>query len=281
MPEALISLGSNQGDRRAILAAAVDALAATAGCRVLGVSSWLATTPIGGPAGQGEFLNGAVRLDTTLAPLELLHRLHEIETSHGRDRAVRWGPRTLDLDLLLWDRTQVHQAELTLPHPGLEYRRFALEPAVAIAAEMIHPRLGWSLRQLLRHLDESPPWLAVAAADQTLSQAFIHRLIAMSPVTLWACSAEEAAAAAQPSAIAPQTRPTFRISELSEECVNRGGGDTLRPLAIPRLTLVLDGPPLAWAPGLTLSTADLDQAVQQAVAAIEASLPQNVQRPSA
>lgn len=294
MVEALVSLGSNQGDRRALLAAAVEALDATEGCRVCKVSRWMATVPIGGPGGQAEFLNGAARLETTLSAENLLQRLHEIEAAQGRERTVRWGPRTLDLDLLLYGNAQIDMANLAVPHGGLEYRRFVLQPAVEVAADMVHPRLGWTLAQLLEHLETSPPWLAVAAEDESRSLAFIEQLAQASPIPLTVCTADEAAAAARAfvanmtgtsgtagehTTVGSVRRPTrFWISVLPGELIDRTGHEVAGapPLPVPRLTFAVDRPPLAWAPGLSLATAELVHAVQQAVAAIEASLPEKV-----
>ena len=283
MTDALVSLGSNQGDRAAALQAAVDALAATTACSVTAVSGWLATVPIGGPADQSEFLNGAVRLETDLSAEALLRRLQEIETSLGRERTVRWGPRPLDLDLLLFGDAQIDRPEVTVPHPRLECRQFVLKPAVEIAGDMIHPRLGWNLTRLFDHLHDSPPWLAVAAEDEASSRAFMERLVEVSPVTLHVAAADEVLAAIQddgsttPNPRGPLWPARFWLSPLPEEYTGMGeAAAAAGPLILPRLTFTLGRPPLSWAPCLSLATADLGQAVQEAVAAIEASLPESV-----
>src|SRR5262245_8677284 len=126
MPTALIALGSNLGDRAATLARAVELLRVAAEVRVAAVSRWHETEPVGGPAGQGPYLNGALRLETSLAPEDLLTVLQRIETELGRTRTERWGPRTLDLDLLLYDDVTCNTPRLTLPHPRLAERRFVL-----------------------------------------------------------------------------------------------------------------------------------------------------------
>src|SRR3712207_3797775 len=113
---ALIGLGSNLGDRRAILDAAGAALAATPGVVVRAVSSYHQTEPVGGPGGQGAFLNAAAVLTTTLDPHALLGLLREIEARAGRTRSVRWGERTLDLDLLLVYGRRIDTPELSAPH---------------------------------------------------------------------------------------------------------------------------------------------------------------------
>jgi 2-amino-4-hydroxy-6-hydroxymethyldihydropteridine diphosphokinase len=161
MPTCLIGLGSNQGDRPATFEAAAARLAAHPQVGALLKSAWHETRPIGGPAGQPPFLNGAARLETTLAPEELLALLQRIEAELGRRRGERWGPRTVDLDLLLYDELTLDTPRLVLPHPRMAWRRFALEPAAEVAPAMVHPTTGWTVARLLEHLDHSAPYLAV------------------------------------------------------------------------------------------------------------------------
>jgi 2-amino-4-hydroxy-6-hydroxymethyldihydropteridine diphosphokinase len=153
---AYIGLGSNLGDRRSTLEAAIAALAATCYVVVLKVSSFHETEPVGGPPGQGMFLNAAAVLETTLDPCGLLHVLKEIETRFGRVRMVRWGARTLDLDLLLFDDRIIDTAELTVPHPCLRERRFVLEPLTEVAPEAVDPVTKLTIAQLLRDLETAP-----------------------------------------------------------------------------------------------------------------------------
>jgi 2-amino-4-hydroxy-6-hydroxymethyldihydropteridine diphosphokinase len=124
-----IGIGSNLGDRSAHLAAAVDGLSAV--CNVVGISSVYETAPVGGPE-QGPFLNAVVVADTARTPRGLLRELLLIERACGRVRTTRWGPRTLDLDLLLWDRTKVDEPGLRIPHPQLCLRRFVVEPLLEV-----------------------------------------------------------------------------------------------------------------------------------------------------
>lgn len=119
----IIALGSNLGDRGAHLSAAREALAAIPGTRVLAVSDVEETAPIG-PPGQGPYLNQMAALVTTLEPLELLDRLLEIERSRGRVRSVRWGARTLDLDIVRFGDRRISTPRLVVPHPELGHRDF-------------------------------------------------------------------------------------------------------------------------------------------------------------
>src|SRR4051794_21691130 len=130
---ALIGLGSNLGDRAAILDAAAAALGAAPGLGSLIVSSYHETAPVGGPPGQGPFLNAAARAATALAPEELLRLLQSIEADAGRVRSVRWGARSLDLDLLLLGDSVIATPTLRVPHPRLALRRFVLAPLAEVA----------------------------------------------------------------------------------------------------------------------------------------------------
>jgi 2-amino-4-hydroxy-6-hydroxymethyldihydropteridine diphosphokinase len=162
MSACLIGLGSNLGDRRAALDGAVDRLAAEPELRLVARSGWYETSPVGGPPGQEPFLNGAALLHTSLAPQALLAVLERIETEMGRQRRLRWGPRRLDLDLLLYGELVQETPRLTVPHPRMAWRRFVLEPAAEVAPAMIHPPTGWTIARLLDHLDTAIPYVAVA-----------------------------------------------------------------------------------------------------------------------
>src|SRR3954469_25427361 len=112
-----IALGANLGDREQNLRAALNFLNATAGVRVVRVSSFLANPAVGGPADSPPFLNAAAAVETTLEPRALLERLLEIERALGRERREKWGPRTVDLDLLLYGDRVIHEDGLTVPYP--------------------------------------------------------------------------------------------------------------------------------------------------------------------
>ena len=126
---AYVALGSNLGHREATLRAAVDRLAGTSGIEVVAVSRLRETDPVGPVQDQPRFLNGAVALDTTLGARDLLDRLLAIERELGRTRdGPQGGPRTLDLDLLLYGDERLDEPDLQLPHPRLHERPFVLEP---------------------------------------------------------------------------------------------------------------------------------------------------------
>lgn len=162
MPQCLIGLGSNLGDRGALLSAARDQLAKVPQSSLTAISEFLESQPAGGPAAQPPFLNAAALLDSSLSPHQLLSELQRIENELGRARIERWGPRTLDLDLLLYDRLELESCELTLPHPRMSFRRFVLEPAAEIAAEMVYPINGWTINKLLNHSRDSDRSIGLA-----------------------------------------------------------------------------------------------------------------------
>jgi len=153
MPIAYIGLGSNLGDREEALTAAVAALRANPGIAVVAESSVRETEPWGGVP-QPSYLNAVVAVVTELAPAELLRELLDIERTLGRDRSaqVRFGPRTIDLDLLLYGDETVAEPGLEIPHPRIAERRFVLEPLVELDPGLVIPAQGRA-RDLLELLD--------------------------------------------------------------------------------------------------------------------------------
>jgi len=148
---AFVGLGANLGDREATIAEATRLLAERDGIDVLAVSSLRETDPVG-VVDQPRFLNGAAIVETELGPRELLDVLLAIELELGRVRDRRWGPRTIDLDLLVHGDVQLEEPGLTVPHPRLHERRFALEPLAELDPDLAIPGRG-PVRDLVARLD--------------------------------------------------------------------------------------------------------------------------------
>jgi 2-amino-4-hydroxy-6-hydroxymethyldihydropteridine diphosphokinase len=149
---AYIGLGSNIGDKMDTCLKALDLLGRAG--RVARVSSFYCTEPVGFPD-QEKFVNAAAELETDLSPLALLAACHVIEDELGRRRLFRWGPRTIDLDILLFGDQVVDTAELIIPHPLLASRRFALTPLAEIAPQAVHPVLKKTVARLLDELRDT------------------------------------------------------------------------------------------------------------------------------
>ncbi len=153
MATAYIGLGANLGDREATIRAALERLGSHPQVEVTAVSRLIETEPVGGPPEQPPFLNGAAALRTDLEPADLLALMKEVERALGRDpTGPRWGPRPIDLDLLLYDQRVVRLPGLVVPHPRLRERRFVLEPLAEIAPSARDPETGKTVRELLEAL---------------------------------------------------------------------------------------------------------------------------------
>lgn len=142
-----------------MIMAAVDALRRHPAVFEVHLSGLHETDPVGGPPDQGRFLNAAARAETSLALREFFRLLGRIEHDLGRVRGERWGPRTIDLDLLLFDDRIIHESDLIVPHPRMHERLFVLVPLAEIAAEVVHPVIHRKIRELLADLsdDDSMP----------------------------------------------------------------------------------------------------------------------------
>ncbi len=153
--------------------AAAQALREHPDLDVLRVSDWVETRPVGGPTDQPLYQNGAIVIETSLEPASLLRELLAIERGLGRTRNQRWGPRSVDLDLLLYGQAVIEQPGLSVPHPWMAIRRFVLEPATQIAPTMQHPVYGKTLEQLYDNLNAVPFVIAVVGARTTQHQQAI------------------------------------------------------------------------------------------------------------
>ncbi len=151
---AYVAIGSNLGDRAALLDEAVARIGRIEGVRVTARSTVIETEPVG-PPGQGPYLNGVIGVKTGLGPRRLLDALLEVERAMGRrrDDAPRWGPRTIDLDLLLYADAVVDEGGLTVPHPRMHERTFVLGPLAEIAPEAVHPVLRRTAAALLAEIE--------------------------------------------------------------------------------------------------------------------------------
>jgi 2-amino-4-hydroxy-6-hydroxymethyldihydropteridine diphosphokinase len=153
MEQVYIGFGSNMGDSLSICRAAVELLGADASVQVTRVSSLYRSKPVG-MVDQDWFINGVVQCGTVLDPHALLGFLQGIEARFGRTRFIRWGPRTLDLDILACGTQEVYSSVLTIPHPRLHERLFVLAPLAEIAPTWTHPSLKQTARELLAALEK-------------------------------------------------------------------------------------------------------------------------------
>jgi len=154
MSVAYIGLGSNMGDKVANLKKAVLELGKVPGNKVLAVSSFYKTEPVGGVE-QDWFVNAAAEIETSLTPRELLNKLLYIEKNLGRVRDEKWGPRVIDLDILLYDDLVMNEEGLSIPHPYLHERGFVLVPLAEIAPKVIHPKFKKSISELMRGIHDN------------------------------------------------------------------------------------------------------------------------------
>ncbi|MBQ3583838.1 MAG: 2-amino-4-hydroxy-6-hydroxymethyldihydropteridine diphosphokinase [Lachnospiraceae bacterium] len=145
---AYIALGSNMGDKLLYLENAVKSIQEDVNCRLLKISDIIVTEPYG-PVEQDDFLNGCMMIDTLYTPTELLRFLQKVEQDANRTREVHWGPRTLDLDILLYDDLVLSEEDLVIPHPEMHKRAFVLEPLKQIAPNVVHPLLHQRIRDMI------------------------------------------------------------------------------------------------------------------------------------
>jgi len=150
---AYIGLGSNLGDRRGLIGQALSLLEACPEVELSGVSHLMTTAAVGGPSDQDDFLNAVARITCRLSAEDLLKRLLEIEDRLGRRRVEKWGPRTIDLDILLFGDRIIDKKDLKVPHPLMSSRSFVMTPMVELAGDVVHPQLGKTMREILNLLE--------------------------------------------------------------------------------------------------------------------------------
>lgn len=243
MPRCLIAVGANLGDRSATLDQALARIVAIPQTQLLARSSWHQTSPVGGPAGQASFLNGAILLECQLSPQELLSHLQKIETSLGRERHERWDARTIDIDILLFGGATIDTPNLQIPHPRMSFRQFVLRPAVEIVGETIHPTSGWTLASLLSRLNSGPRRLFLICEDtelRTWLESEIRSFLATDPTK-------------------------FKAIELIAEETH--GGEQAA------FTICLNSQAHVAGPALQLATDDRPLILQESLAAIDAAWP--------
>lgn len=170
---ALVAMGGNEGDVAETFRRAIHDLNQRDDITVESQSELHATPAVGSAAGAS-FLNAAISLSTSLSPIELLDALQETERHHGRVRTIRWGPRTLDLDLIAFDDQVLNTPRLTLPHPGCWYRRFVLDSVVEIAGEWEHPALRVTFRELRERLLQRPLPVSLPGESPTISSLSVE-----------------------------------------------------------------------------------------------------------
>ncbi len=261
MPLAYVALGGNLGDVAETFLRAQSLLDETPGIRVLKVSRRYRTAPVGTESGAA-YLNAAMALQTDLPPLGLLDQLQSIESACGRIRTTHWGPRTLDLDLLLYDELVLDHPRLRIPHPACWYRRFVLDPLAEIAGDVMHPGKRLQITALREQLLPRPLPIAVCGTSTARLNHLLEELAPRFPqVRLLATTPQNFTAAANPDAHPAITRPALILClPTDDEAADSFAAfENLPPL--PRLDLTEHGDiPTAIADVLT---AALDAPVPQ------------------
>ncbi len=175
MTRTFIALGGNLGPVEQNFQQAVSLLNQLPGSQVIQVSTTITSQPVGASSGN-LFRNAVLNLETDLEPLELLKSLQEIEASFGRDRSVRWGPRPVDLDIILYDEQVISLPDLIIPHPACWYRRFVLIPMAEIVPDVIHPVKKLSFLELKEWFEKKELHIQFAGGENQLRTKLIKEL---------------------------------------------------------------------------------------------------------
>jgi len=268
MARCLIGCGSNQGRPRQHLDDARDLLRSMPGVTLVAASRARETRPVGGPAGQPPFLNGAFLVDTDFTPSDMLGVLTAIENTLHRERSEQWGPRTIDLDLLLYDDLVIEQPGLTVPHPRMATRRFVLEPCAEIAPDFMHPLAGCTVRDLLENISGAHPRVAVVGVPGS-GAAEVAAAVAGSWLDTALLDPHDILSGA------PDTPPNVMILVIAEptaldhRLTNHAAAELQRTLR-QRLQSPASGTPGRPKAVVVVEADDLNRAIGEAVAAVEA-----------
>ena len=271
----LVAFGANQGDCRTAYEKTVQQLTNHEAIHQVIASEPIETDPVCGDidsepsqdSGNKKYLNACLRLMTTLSAQELHAVLVEIETGLGRERKERWGPRTIDLDLLLFGDQQIQEKGLIVPHPRMSFRKFVLEPSVEIASDMVHPVSGLTIAQLKQHLESKPDTVLVASNDNMFSRAVVEQVTTQGQTKDWTLSCvtevmDFIRQAGQAKLVVSCFRP-HEVEEVGEETTDVDGLGSASELA--RFARNFSGPTLELPTGI-----DERAATVEILAAIEA-----------
>jgi 2-amino-4-hydroxy-6-hydroxymethyldihydropteridine diphosphokinase len=239
MTSALLGLGSNLGDRESTLNSALAEIDALPNVRVMRRSEWHRSRPLGGPPDQGEFLNGAAVVETSVPPLAFLELLQRVEQRHGRVPAERWSARPLDIDLLLYGDEVIEMPQLVLPHLRMSFRRFVLEPSAQVAPRMAHPTIGWPIERLLLHLNAAKDEFVLMSPSEALRSELTTKLAQRFDIKAIDLPSFKTAEQLWPASYASWL--VMNQAELPNEAfVPNSGGLRYAAAEFPKLTILLD-----------------------------------------
>ena len=222
MPTCLVSFGANLGDRHAAFDTAIERLRSHALIQRCVESTRVETAPVGGPPDQPPFLNSVARFETSLKPVALLRTLQTIESEARRERGVRWGVRTLDLDLIAYGDEVIRDEDLLIPHPRMSFRLFVLQGAAEIFPDWRHPELDVEMTRLLRMHREGLETVSVLGGEASglRSASAIRQLVRLELPASVGCRVNEQSDAA--SGDGSQT-PRLTIDSRLERTGHAGG----------------------------------------------------------